>query len=107
MERVLVYLAVVSAVLVVLATALPRLKQRPDPCLDAERLARDVYSVYQSQGAVLGVYALEGVVVNSSGVFQPACAVSARTPTVNSTTLSGRIRVIITAVNGTVVVRRV
>ncbi|MEM4455124.1 MAG: hypothetical protein QXT28_10460 [Thermofilaceae archaeon] len=104
MERLLLYLVVAAAVLAALSAA--RLRQQPDYCSEAERLAAAVLAVSQSGGWVVDTFTLDRVVVNSTGLYHPGCGVAARLPVANSTILSGRVRLEISWGTGVVLRRR-
>jgi len=99
-ERLLLYLVVAAAVLAALSAA--RLRQQPDYCSEAERLAAAVLAVYQSRGWVVDTFTLDRVVVNSTGLYHPGCKVAARLPVANSTILMGKNRLMLSASGGKV-----
>jgi len=79
-ERALVYLALLAAVLALAAQAPALLRPRPDYCSEAERLAAAVLSVYLSGGSVVDEYYLRGVRVGSGGISCEPCGVSLAVP---------------------------
>ena len=105
MEQLLTYLAVAAAILAALGLALAQLRPKPDYCLEARRLLRDVLTVYYSHGRLASTYRLDGVEVEHSGVRSSACGLEVRVPTLNSTALSGRVRLVIEWRSGAVVLR--
>ena len=105
-ERLLLYLAVAAAVLAALSAA--RLRQQPDYCSEARRLAAAALAVNQSRGWVVDTFTLDRVVVNETGLFHDGCNIAVKIPVANKTTLfSGRFRLTISHINFTVIIRRV
>jgi hypothetical protein len=107
-ERALIYLAIVVAVSMVLAllfSTKPRSLAR-ETCSDVRAFARDVQAAFMTRAALRGTYYFPyRVVVNASGVYCQECLVSASVPTLNSTALFGKQRLVIDASSGRVVLR--
>ncbi|MCS7104020.1 MAG: hypothetical protein NZ954_00455 [Thermofilaceae archaeon] len=100
MERLLLYFTVTATVLAVLST-LPRLRQQPDYCAEARRLAAAVITVYQSKGWFTDVFTLNNVAIDEESVRSLDCGVEIRVPTANFTILKGRMRLkIVTILTG-------
>jgi len=99
-ERALLYLAVVAAVALVLASALlvTRSHLLRASCADARTFARDVEAALLARGTVTGVYRFDHpVVVNASGIYCGECLVFLAVPTANNTVFTGRQRLVIDA----------
>lgn len=91
MERLLLYFTVAATILAVLGT-LPRLRRQPDCCVEVQRLAAAVITVYQSKGWFTDVFTLNNVIIDEESIRALDCGVEIRVPTANSTILKGRIR---------------
>jgi V8-like Glu-specific endopeptidase len=109
LERALIALATVATVTMVLAllfSTRPHSLAR-ETCSDIRAFARDVQVAFTTRAALRGTYYFPyRVVVNASGVYCQECLVSASVPTLNSTALFGRQRLVIDASSGRVVLRR-
>ncbi|AKG39084.1 hypothetical protein MA03_07290 [Infirmifilum uzonense] len=91
MDRLIAGLAFIIALGAALAVFRP---PSPDRCSDARRLARDVQAALH--GAVVeGVYYLPPTTVNATGLYCWECLAAARVATANSTTLQGRVRLLV------------
>ena len=109
MERVLIYLTIVTTVSMVLALFF---STRPyslarETCGDVRAFARDVQVAFVTRATLRGTYYFPyRVLVNASGVYCQECLVNVNVPTLNDTVLYGRQRLVVNASTGNIVLQR-